>query len=57
MDISKEELKSNIETLRSQMIASALENGFTSTKTIKISKKLDILIYKYQKLIHSKENT
>lgn len=46
----KNELKLHIESLRNEMILTGLNEGFTSERTIIISKRLDEYITKYQLL-------
>ncbi|PGK51970.1 Spo0E family sporulation regulatory protein-aspartic acid phosphatase [Priestia megaterium] len=38
-----------IETMREKMIATALQEGFTSEKTLKLSEAVDNLLIKYYK--------
>lgn len=39
-----------IESLREELHKSGLENGFTHTSTLSVSKKLDVLVNEYAKL-------
>ncbi len=52
-----ESLLKQVEITREAMIQSAIENGFSNSKTIQLSKKLDQLLNIYQlpkKLKHAK---
>lgn len=46
----KQKLKSHIEWLREEMIRMGIKEGFTSKRTIEISKRLDRSIVQYQTL-------
>lgn len=46
---TNENLISNIEKLRKEMIIVGMKKGFESSQVISISQKLDLLIYQFQK--------
>jgi hypothetical protein len=48
---SKDQIRTNIEKLRTEMVNVGLINGFGNSYTIVLSQQLDILIFEYQKLI------
>lgn len=48
---SREQIRTNIEKLRTEMVIVGLRNGFGNPYTIVLSQKLDILIFEYQKLL------
>jgi stage 0 sporulation regulatory protein len=48
---STDELLSKIDNLRKQMISKGKTKGISHPETLEISEKLDMLIYKFQKLI------
>lgn len=47
---TKEQIKTDIEILRKEMVLVGMKNGFGSPNTIIISQKLDVLIFEYQRL-------
>jgi stage 0 sporulation regulatory protein len=48
---STDELLSKIDNLRKQMFSKGKTKGISHPETLEISEKLDMLIYKFQKLI------
>ncbi|WP_318615964.1 aspartyl-phosphate phosphatase Spo0E family protein [Sporosarcina sp. YIM B06819] len=49
----EQNLEKEIELLREAMVNVAVRDGLTAEETIEFSKKLDILINKYNKIIES----
>lgn len=52
METSKDMLITLIEYFRDEMVKTGVQTGFGSPETVRVSQTLDILIIKYQKLLH-----